>query len=107
MVNSIRLTYQYRLYAFPDYWSMRKVRDELQAEFKTVVVAKEFSEVKAIEAKNFVETFHSRDNNSYRNYLREGRQDLQHSGLSSLKTALQALYKLNCYSAKFILIERI
>jgi hypothetical protein len=106
-VNYIQLTHQYRLYAFPDYWSMRKVRDALQSEYKTVVLAKEFSEVKSIEANHYLETFHSRDSNSYRNYLREGRQDLQPSGLLSLKTALQVLYKHNEYSAKYILIERV
>lgn len=106
-MNSIRLNYQYRLYAFPDYWSMRKVRDILREEFKSVVLAKEFSEVKEIEARNYVEKFSNQTYTKYKNYLRAGREDLQPSSLLSLKTALQALYKLNGYSAKFILIERV
>jgi hypothetical protein len=44
---------------------------------------------------------------AYKNYLRDDKKDLKTSGLESLKTALQALYKLNQYSAKYIIIERL
>lgn len=75
-MNSIELTPSYRLYSFPDYWSMRKVRDEFKKEYKPVVLAKELSEVKEIETKNYVTSYTSGFTTEYRNYLREYKREL-------------------------------
>ena len=96
-MNHIDLTNRFRLYAFPDYWSMRAAK----ANVRQVILAKEFKEVKEIEAKHYV---HGYGDYAYKNYMREGKGHLKQSGLQSLITALQALYKLNGYSAKYIII---
>ncbi|WP_018478145.1 hypothetical protein [Pontibacter roseus] len=96
-MNHIDLNNTYRLYAFPDYWSMRAARDKL----RRVVMAKEFKEVKEIEAKHYVERY---GDYAYKNYLRADKKNLKESGLKSLITALQALYKLNGYPANYIII---
>lgn len=98
-MNYIELSQRYRLYSFPDYWSMRKAYPEV----KYVALAKDLREVREIEAKHYVSQIGS--GGGYRNYLRNNTSGLLSTGLGSLKTALQALHKLNDYSAKYILIE--
>lgn len=98
-MNYIELSQRYRLYAFNDYWIMRKAYPEV----KYVAFAKDLREIREIEAKHYVSEIGP--GGGYQNYLRQDKADLKSTGLESLKTALQALYKLNGYSAKYILIE--
>jgi D-ribose pyranose/furanose isomerase RbsD len=97
-LNYIDLSSTFRLYSFPDYMSMR----DAKLFVKNVVLAKEFIRVKEIEAKNYVRSI---SGGSYKNYLRHDTAELKATGLESIITALQALYKLNGYSAKYIIIE--
>lgn len=101
VMSYIELSRRYRLYSFPDYWSMRKAMPAV----KYVALAKDFKDIKEIEAKHYVDSISSSDSGGYKNYLRTDTGGLLSTGLESLKTALQALYKLNGYSAKYILIE--
>ncbi|MBX0335495.1 hypothetical protein K3G39_19855 [Pontibacter sp. HSC-14F20] len=97
-MNYINLSSIHRLYSFPDYWSMKEAKPKI----RRVIMAKDFREVKEIEAKHYVQKY---GDYAFRNYLREDKKDLKESGLQSLITALQALYKLNGYPAKYIIIE--
>jgi hypothetical protein len=67
---------------------------------KRISLAKELSEIKEIEVGHFVSRL--RDC-AYKNYLRTDTAELKPSGGESLKTVLQALYKLNGYTAKYII----
>lgn len=97
----IELTYQYRLYAFANYQDVATVR----AQLPHVVLAKELSKVKPIGANHYVE--HIGREGGYRNYLETNRnRNIKASPLASLITALQILYKVNGYSATYILIAR-
>lgn len=99
-MNYIDLNSSFRVHGFADYWSM----GEAKLKMSRIVIAKEFTQVREIEAKHYVTSV---GDGEYKNYLRHNTTDLKGSGLASLKTALQVLYKLNGYSAKFIIIERL
>ena len=96
-MNFIQLNSTYRVYAFEDYRTMKAALPLL----RRTPIAKEFSRLREIEVKNFVRYY----TNGYQNYLRTDSAELKSTALESLKTALQALYKLNGYSAKYVVIE--
>ena len=99
-MNSIKLSSYYRLYAFSDYQSMKSALPYMQR----VVLAKGLVEVEEAEARSYVGRVPGR---GYKNYLEPlNSRDTKPSGIKSLITALQVLYKSNGYSAKYIVIER-
>ncbi|MEJ8756247.1 hypothetical protein WG947_04515 [Pontibacter sp. H259] len=96
----IDLSWQYRLYAFATYQDMKAA----MAQLPHVKLAKAFSKVKPIEANHYAG---SAGHGDYRNYLENSpTRNVKPNGLASLITALQVLYQVNGYSAKYILIAR-
>ena len=98
-MNHIRLSTSYRLYAFPDYKAMTEAKPLM----KRIAIAKQVAKLREVEAKHYLMHVGS----GYKNYLRTDTADTKAKGLESLITALQALYKLNRYSAKYIIIESV
>mgnify|MGYP005754234851 CR=1 FL=1 len=99
-MNSIKLSSYYRLYAFSDYQSMRSALPYM----RQVVLAKALLEVEEEEIRSFVWRVRGR---GYKNYLEPiNSRYTAPSAVKSLITALQALYKSNGYSARYIVIER-
>jgi len=99
-MNSIKLSNRYRLYAFPDYGSMRAALPYLQR----VVLAKNLTEVEEQEVRGLVQRS---SHNGYKNYLEPlGLQTTYTSAARSFITALQALYKSNGYAARYVVVER-
>ncbi len=100
-MNSIKLSSWYRLYAFPNYQSMKTALPYMQR----VVLAKGFAEVQEQEARSFVSRAAGQ---GYKNYLEPIQPQFKRiSAIQSLITALQVLYKSNGYSARYIVIERL
>lgn len=99
-MNSVKLNAYYRLYAFSDYQSMKSALPYM----RRVMLAKPLAEVEEVEARRFV----SRSGGGgYTNYLQPlGIRRTVSSGINSLITALQLLYKSNGFSARYIVIER-
>lgn len=99
-MNSIKLSSYYRLYAFSDYRSMKAALPYM----RRVVLAKGLVEVEESEARSYVWRIRGQ---GYKNYLEPlGSQRTKGTGIQSLITALQVLYKSNGYSARYIVIER-
>ncbi|OKL39702.1 hypothetical protein [Pontibacter flavimaris] len=99
-MNSIKLSSYYRLYAFSDYQSMKSALPYMQR----VVLAKGLQDVGEAEARSFVGRVSGK---GYKNYLEPlSSHRTKGSGIQSLITALQALYKSNGFSARYIVIER-
>jgi hypothetical protein len=99
-VNSVRLSPRYRLYAFSDYRTMKSALPYM----RQVVLAKALADVVESDARRIVTRL---PDQGFQNYLRPI-SPLQHkrTGIASLITALQVLYKQNGYSARYILVER-
>jgi len=101
VMNAVKLSPYYRLYAFPDYGSMQAALPYMRG----VVMAKALAEVEAADARRYV---WRSDGYGYRNYLNPiAHGEARLSVLRSLITALQLLYKSNGYSARYIVIERV
>ncbi|AKD03672.1 hypothetical protein POKO110462_02445 [Pontibacter korlensis] len=99
-MNSIKLSSYYRLYAFSDYQSMKSALPYM----RQVVLAKGLAEVEESEARRYVWRISGK---GYKNYLEPySTQSTKGSGITSLITALQSLYKRNGFSARYIVIER-
>ncbi|WP_299757995.1 hypothetical protein [uncultured Pontibacter sp.] len=99
-MNSIKLSSYYRLYAFSDYQSMKAALPYM----RRVVLAKNLQEVEEQEARNYVDRLGGQ---GYKNYLEPlSSHTSKGSGIQSLITALQVLYKSNGFSARYIVIER-
>ncbi len=72
---------------------------------RRVVLAKGLQEVEETEARTYVGRIRGR---GYKNYLEPlGSQRTKGTGIQSLITALQVLYKSNGYSARYIVVERV
>ncbi|WP_439881877.1 hypothetical protein ACSX1A_01700 [Pontibacter sp. MBLB2868] len=98
-MNSIELSSYYRLYAFSDYQSMKSALPYMQR----VVLAKGLTEIEEADARRFV----WRSGNGYKNYLNPfSAQNIRVSAIQSFITALQALYKSNGFSARYVVVER-
>ncbi|WP_266204576.1 hypothetical protein [Pontibacter kalidii] len=100
-MNSIKLSSYYRLYAFSDYQSMKSALPYM----RRVVLAKGLTEVGEAEARSYMGRISGR---GYKNYLEplSSHNNNKGTGIQSLITALQALYKQNGFSARYIVIER-
>jgi hypothetical protein len=99
-MNSIRLSYRYRLYAFSDYRSMKSALPYM----RQVVLAKALTELEESEARRIVARIPEK---GFQNYLQPiGGQQIKSSGIASLITALQLLYKQNGFSARYVVVER-
>jgi hypothetical protein len=99
-VNSIKLNSWYRLYAFSDYRSMKSALPYL----RHVVLAKGLAEVEEADARRYVGRMNGK---GFQNYLQPiGGQQTKSSGIASLVTALQVLYKQNGFSARYVIVER-
>jgi hypothetical protein len=99
-MNSIDLGTNYRLYAFSDYQSMKAALPYM----RRVVLAKKLTDVEEAEARTFVRRSGSK---GFKNYIQPiTGYNTTTTAINSLITALQALYKLNGFSARFIVVER-
>jgi hypothetical protein len=99
-VNSIKLNSWYRLYAFSDYRSMKTALPYM----RQVVLARPLTEVEETDARKVVARVPGK---GYLNYLQPlGSQQTKGTGIASLITALQQLYKQNGFSARYIVVER-
>ena len=99
-MNSVKLSPYYRLYAFSDYRSMKSALPYM----RQVKLAKALAEVKESDARRVVMRL---PESGFQNYLRPlGGQQTKSSGIASLITALQLLYKQNGFSARYIVVER-
>ncbi|WP_187263933.1 hypothetical protein [Pontibacter beigongshangensis] len=100
-MNSVKLSANYRLYAFSGYQSMKSAMPYM----RSVVLAKELAAVQEAEVRRFVGRISGQ---GYVNYLEPaGYQYALRSYRRSFITALQKLYKSNGYAARYILIERV
>ena len=100
LMNAFKLSPYYRLYAFSDYQSMRAALPYMQR----VVLAKSLQDVEEADARRVVSRGRG---GGFKNYLEPfGSYQAKGSGMQSLVTALQALYKSNGYSARYIVVER-
>lgn len=98
-MNSIKLSDYYRLYAFSDYQSMKAALPYM----RRVVLAKALAEVEETDVRGYV----WRSGSGFKNYLNPLNSQLTKStAINSLITALQALYKNNGFSARYIVVER-
>lgn len=99
-MNSVKLSLYYRLYAFSDYRSMKSALPYM----RQVVLAKGLADVEETEARRIVSRVPGK---GFQNYLQPlGSQQTKGSGIASLITALQLLYKQNGFSARYIVVER-
>lgn len=99
-MNSIKLSSYYRLYAFSDYRSMKAALPYM----RRVVLAKGLVEVEEADIRGYMWRINGM---GYKNYLEPlNSRNTRTSAIQSLITALQALYKSNGYSARYIVIER-
>jgi hypothetical protein len=99
-MNSIKLKPYYHLYAFSDYRSMKSAMPYM----RRVVLAKGLTDVEEAEARRIVARI---PGSGFQNYLQPlGSQQTKRTGIASLITALQLLYKQNGFSARYIVIER-
>ncbi len=100
-MNAIKLSSFYRLYAFSDYQSMKAALPYM----RRVMLAKRLDEVEESEARRYV---WRNEGGGYKNYLGSlsANHNARYSGIESLITALQELYKRNGFSARYIAIER-
>jgi len=99
-MNTIKLSSYYRLYAFPDYGSMKAALPYMQR----VVLAKGLKDVEEAEIRGYVWRIAGK---GYKDYLEPlNSRNTRSSAVKSLVTALQALYKSNGYNARYIVIER-
>jgi hypothetical protein len=99
-VNSIKLSSYHRLYAFTDYRSMKSALPYM----RQVVLAKALTDVEESEARRIVARIPEK---GFQNYLQPiSGQQAKSSGIASLITALQLLYKQNGFSARYVVVER-
>ncbi|WP_299988390.1 hypothetical protein [uncultured Pontibacter sp.] len=99
-MNSVKLSSYCRLYAFSDYRSMKSALPYM----RQVVLAKALTEVQESDARRIVMRL---PGSGFQNYLRPlGGQQNKSTGIASLITALQLLYKQNGFSARYIVVER-
>jgi hypothetical protein len=99
-VNSIKLSSWHRLYAFSDYRSMKSALPYM----RQIVLAKGLVDVEEAEARRIVARIPGK---GFHNYLQPlGNHQTKSTGIASLITALQLLYKQNGFSARYIVVER-
>lgn len=99
-MNSVKLSAYSRLYAFSDYRSMKTALPYM----RQVVLAKALTEVEEADARRVVMRV---PGSGFQNYLQPlGGRQTKATGIASLITALQLLYKQNGFSAKYIVVER-
>lgn len=99
-MNSIKLSPWYRLYAFSDYRSMKSALPYM----RQVVLAKALTEVEESDARRIVARA---PGSGFADYLQPlGSNRAKGTGIASLITALQQLYKQNGFSARYIVVER-
>lgn len=99
-MNFVRLNHRYRLYAFSDYRSMKSALPYM----RQVVIAKNLTDVEEPEARRYVGRVEGK---GFQNYLQPlSSHQTKASGIASLITALQLLYKSNGFSARYIVVER-
>lgn len=99
-MNSVKLSSYCRLYAFSDYRSMKTALPYM----RQLVLAKALTEVEEAEARRIVMRV---PGSGFQNYLRPlGGRQTKATGIASLVTALQLLYKQNGFSARYIVVER-
>ncbi|EJF10267.1 hypothetical protein [Pontibacter sp. BAB1700] len=99
-MNSVKLSSYCRLYAFSDYRSMKSALPYM----RQVILAKALTEVQESDARRIVMRL---PGSGFQNYLRPlGGQQTKSTGIASLITALQLLYKQNGFSARYVVVER-
>ncbi len=99
-MNSIKLNNYFCLYAFSDYRSMKSALPYM----RQVVLAKPLVEVTESDARRLVARVPGK---GFLDYLQPiGATQHKGSGIASLITALQLLYKQNGFSARYIVVER-
>lgn len=99
-MNSVKLSSYCRLYAFSDYRSMKTALPYM----RQVVLAKALTDVEEADARRIVMRA---PGSGFQNYLRPlGGRQTKTTGIASLVTALQLLYKQNGFSARYIVVER-
>ncbi|GHA78043.1 hypothetical protein [Pontibacter akesuensis] len=99
-MNSVKLSANYRLYAFSDYQSMKAALPYM----RSVKLAKRFTELEEQEIRGFVWRSSGQGYTNYLNPISTHRA--KPSAMDSFITALQLLYKSNGYSARYVVVER-
>ena len=99
-MNSVKQTSRNRIYAFAGYQSMRSALPYMQR----VALARNLTDIHEEEARKFVQRIPGK---GFRNYLESpGNYNSPATGIASLITALQLLYKSNGFSARYIVIAQ-
>lgn len=99
-MNAVRLSARYCLYAFSDYRSMKTALPYMHQ----VLLAKALADVEETDARRLVQRMPEK---GFQNYLQPlGPPQHKSTGIASLITALQVLYKQNGFSARYIAVER-